>query len=151
MLHLGFDFSFYFDLSLYSFWQLLLPLHLTVLLLKEALCPLVNKCQDTFHLLAVSRALERLPEMTYLLLQATEDRHAARTLSRINQVFYWPDMCRQVGDFVRACIPCQRAKAAQDTRVGLHSSQVVTRPMERVFIDFVGPLVRSRKGNVAPS
>jgi hypothetical protein len=44
---------------------------------------------------------------------------------------------------------CQRAKPAQDSRVGLHSSQVVTRPMERIFIDFVGPIVRSRNGNVA--
>jgi hypothetical protein len=46
-------------------------------------------------------------------------------------------------------LQCQRVKPAQDTRVELHSSEVVTRPMERVFIDSVGPLVRSRRGNVA--
>jgi hypothetical protein len=33
--------------------------------------------------------------------------------------------------------------------VGLHSSEVVTRPLERIFIDFVGPIVRSRKENIA--
>jgi hypothetical protein len=33
--------------------------------------------------------------------------------------------------------------------VGLHSSEVVTRPLERVFIDFFGPIVRSRSGNIA--
>jgi hypothetical protein len=72
-----------------------------------------------------------------------------KTLNRISRVFYWPDMRNQVCEFVRACLPCQRAKPAQGTRVGQHSSEVVTRPMERIFIDFVGPLVRSRKGNVA--
>jgi hypothetical protein len=30
-----------------------------------------------------------------------------------------------------------------------NSSQVVTRPLERVFIVFVGPIVRSRRGNIA--
>jgi transposase InsO family protein len=73
----------------------------------------------------------------------------SKTLNRISKVFYWPDMRREVAAFVRNCQDCQRAKPAQNTQVGLHSSEVVTRPMERIFIDFVGPMVRSRKGNVA--
>jgi hypothetical protein len=52
-------------------------------------------------------------------------------------------------NYVRRCAECQRAKPAQNTQVGLHSSQIVTRPMERIYIDFVGPMVRSRRGNVA--
>jgi hypothetical protein len=52
-----------------------------------------------------------------------------KTLNRISRVFYWPDMRKQVCEVVRACLQCQRAKPAQDTRVGLHSSEV-TRPME---------------------
>jgi hypothetical protein len=72
-----------------------------------------------------------------------------KTLNRICKVFYWPAMMRDVCAFVRQCLDCQRAKPAQDSRVGLHSSEVVTRQMERVFIDFVGPIVRSRKGNNA--
>jgi hypothetical protein len=73
----------------------------------------------------------------------------AKTLNRIARVFYWPDMRTEVCTFVRKCQDCQRAKPALDTRVGLHSSEVVTRPIERIFIDFVGPIVRSQKGNVA--
>jgi hypothetical protein len=72
-----------------------------------------------------------------------------KTLDRINKVFYGPDMRREVYAFVRQCQDCQRAKPAQDSRVGLHSSEILTRPMERIFIDFVGPIVRSRKGNIA--
>jgi hypothetical protein len=73
----------------------------------------------------------------------------AKTLNRLTKVFYWPDMRREVCTFVKKCQECQRAKPAPDTRVGLHSSEVVTRPMERIFIDFVGPIVRSRRGNIA--
>jgi hypothetical protein len=51
--------------------------------------------------------------------------------------------------FIRRCHECQRAKPVRDSRVGLHSSEVVARPLERVFIEFFGPIVRSRKGNVA--
>lgn len=44
---------------------------------------------------------------------------------------------------------CQRAKPAQDTHVGLHSATPSTQPMERMFVDFMGLLVRTRRGNIA--
>jgi hypothetical protein len=72
-----------------------------------------------------------------------------KTLNRISKVLYWPDIRRKVCTFVKGCQDCQRAKPARDSRVGFHSSQVVTRPMERIYVDFVGPTVSSRKGNVA--
>jgi transposase InsO family protein len=72
-----------------------------------------------------------------------------KTLNRISKVFYWPGMRAEIFSFVRQCQNCQRAKPVKDSLVGLHSSDVVTRPMERLFIDFVGPIVRSRRGNVA--
>jgi hypothetical protein len=72
-----------------------------------------------------------------------------KMLNRISKVFYWPNMRKEVCAFVKGCSDCQRAKPPQNSRIGLHSSQVVTRPMERIFVDFAGPLVRSRKGNIA--
>jgi hypothetical protein len=47
------------------------------------------------------------------------------------------------------CELCQRANPAQDTRVGLHSADPSTRPMERLFVHFVGPLVRTKRGKSA--
>jgi hypothetical protein len=73
----------------------------------------------------------------------------AKTLHRICKVFYWPTIRSDVTNYVRTCDVCQRAKPAQNTRVGFHDSQVVPKPMERIFIDFVGPIVRSRQGNLA--
>lgn len=73
----------------------------------------------------------------------------AKTLFRISRVFYWPGIRSDVSNYVRGCQACQKAKPAQSTQVGLHHSQVVSQPMERIFMDFVGPMVRSRQGNVA--
>jgi hypothetical protein len=38
---------------------------------------------------------------------------------------------------------------AQTTQVGLNSTNLSSRPMERLFIDFVGPLIRTKKGKIA--
>ena len=51
--------------------------------------------------------------------------------------------------YVRQCDLCQRAKPAQDTRVGWHATQPPTQPMEKLFLDFVGPLTRTKRGNNA--
>lgn len=74
---------------------------------------------------------------------------AERTLKKISRDLYWPGMQRDVRAYVKACQDCQRYKPAQNARVGFHSAQVVTRSWERVHVDVFGPLVRSRKGNVA--
>jgi hypothetical protein len=74
---------------------------------------------------------------------------AAKTFHQASKVFYWPGIRYHVVKYVRQCGVCQRAKPAQNTQVGLHNSQIVTKPMERIFIDFVGPIVRSRQGNLA--
>ena len=58
-------------------------------------------------------------------------------------------MRQEVFDYVLKCDLCQRAKPAQNTRVGLHSAEPSRYSMEKLFIDFVGPLVRSKRGNIA--
>ena len=58
-------------------------------------------------------------------------------------------MRNDVFKYVQQCELCQRAKPAQNTRVGLLSAEPSSYPMERLFIDFVGPLVRSKRGNIA--
>jgi hypothetical protein len=73
----------------------------------------------------------------------------AKTLHRISKVFYWPGIRPDVTKYIRQCGVCQRAQPAQNMQVGLHNSQIVTKPIERIFIDSVGPIVRSRQGNLA--
>jgi hypothetical protein len=91
------------------------------------------------------------PMLLEYFLDSTLGAHlgVTKTLRRISKVFYWPGIWSDATRFVRHCSVCQQAKPAQNTRVGFHSSQIVTKPMERIFIDFVGPIVRSRQGNLA--
>ena len=54
----------------------------------------------------------------------------------------------KIFDYVHRCDLCHRLKLAQNTSVGLHSAIPVSETMERLFVDFMGPLTRSKRGNV---
>jgi len=74
---------------------------------------------------------------------------AWKTFGKVSSNFWWPDMRNDVFKYVQRCELCQRAKPAQNTRLGLHSAQPSSYPLEKLFIDFLGPLVRSKTGNIA--
>jgi hypothetical protein len=74
---------------------------------------------------------------------------AFKTFRRITANFWWPRMRTDVFQYVRICDSCQRAIPVQNASVGLHSASPTSKLLERVFIDYVGPLPRTRQGNVA--
>ena len=54
------------------------------------------------------------------------------------------------------CIPtCQKMltmpnrEARTNNRVGLHAAEHSAKPLEKLFVDFVGPLTRTKRGNSA--
>jgi hypothetical protein len=72
-----------------------------------------------------------------------------KTFKRIAANFWWPGIRNEIFQYVCRCEACQRAKPAQNAQVGKRSAQPASRPLERLFIDFVGPLPRTRWGSVA--
>ena len=74
---------------------------------------------------------------------------AFKTYRKVAANFWWPKMRPEIFQYVRRCDLCQRAKPAQNTNVGLHAAQPPSYPMEKVFIDFVGPLTRTQHGHMA--
>jgi hypothetical protein len=74
---------------------------------------------------------------------------ARKTFQKIAVNVWWPRMRLEIFDYVRRCDLCQRAKPAQDARVGLHAANPCSQPVERLFIDFVGPLTCTKRGNLA--
>jgi hypothetical protein len=74
---------------------------------------------------------------------------ARKTFGKIVANFWSPSMRKDVFHYVRKCELCQRAKPAQNAHVGLHSANPCAEPMEKLFIDFVGQLVRSKRENIA--
>jgi hypothetical protein len=50
---------------------------------------------------------------------------------------------------VRAYHTCALSKPEQNSRLGMLASEVAQRPMQKIFIDYVGKLPRSKAGNTA--
>lgn len=70
-----------------------------------------------------------------------------KTLDRI-QVHFWAENLKDtITKMVRACPLCQLSKPAQNTKIGKLSSEIATRPFEKIYIDHTGPYPTSKKGN----
>ena len=70
-----------------------------------------------------------------------------KTLAKIKTYFWANNLDQIIRDKIKSCVLCQRCKQAGNTNVGKLSSEIVKKPWEKVFIDHIGPLPRSTKGN----
>lgn len=70
-----------------------------------------------------------------------------KTIAKIRREYIWKGMDRDIAERVRSCKLCSLSKPAQNTKLGLLASQVAQRPMEKLFMDYVGPFPRSKTGN----
>ena len=66
-------------------------------------------------------------------------------MGKLRQKYYWPNMIKDVKDYVESCYQCQRRGKPQ-THNEMHAI-VAKAPFERVGIDFVGPLPQTSQGN----
>jgi len=71
-----------------------------------------------------------------------------KTFPKIAVNFYLLKMRAEIFEYVHRRDFCQRAKKAQKVHVDLHSSSPVSEPMERLFMDFMGPLTRLKRENI---
>jgi len=72
-----------------------------------------------------------------------------RTYQIISQQYYWKGMRRQIKEYIRKCQTCQKNKTSN--RTSKEPMVIITtanRAFEKIFLDIVGPLPRSHKGNV---
>ena len=67
-----------------------------------------------------------------------------KTARRILQRFYWPTLFRDVAEYCRTCPECQRASGKKQQLVPL---PIMGEPFQRIAVDIVGPLPKSRRGN----
>ena len=70
-----------------------------------------------------------------------------KTTEKIRRRFYWPTLFRDVADFCRSCDQCQKAGHRRVRRVTMMPLPVITEPFDRIAMDIVGPLPRSRAGH----
>ncbi|XP_075775938.1 uncharacterized protein LOC142826874 [Pelodiscus sinensis] len=70
-----------------------------------------------------------------------------KTQQRVIQRFYWPGVYQDVKNFCRSCPQCQRTAEARVPRAALVPMPLVSEPFERIGLDLVGPLERTRRGH----
>lgn len=91
---------------------------------------------------------------TEVLYQSHDDLLSAhggvfKTMYRVKREYYWPRMKTDILNYVRNCEICKANKPSnkiQQTPMG--SQRIANRPWEMLYIDFVGPLPRSKQGNM---
>lgn len=88
-----------------------------------------------------------------IIKSAHEPLHAAhggmaKTLHRIQELFYWPNMFSQVKSFVNSCEICKTTKTStQILRPPMGKQMVMERPFQQLYADLLGPYPRSKLGN----
>ena len=69
-----------------------------------------------------------------------------KTFQRILQVYYWPNLFRDVCEFVKHCQTCQMSKVEQRGPASLMRYRSFNRPWLTIAADMVGPLPKSKSG-----
>ena len=71
-----------------------------------------------------------------------------KTRSRILYWYYWPGVFKEVANHCRSCDVCQRSPGGNCwIRAEMVPMPLVERPFQRIAMDIVGPLPRSKAGN----
>ncbi|KXJ06192.1 Retrovirus-related Pol polyprotein from transposon 412 [Exaiptasia diaphana] len=69
-----------------------------------------------------------------------------KTLRKMQESFWRPGMSTAVTDYCKSCLVCAECKSGKRPRAPL-TTMTSTSPMQRIHVDIVGPIPRSRKGN----
>jgi hypothetical protein len=95
-------------------------------------------------------------ELKHLVIRESHDAPVGahfgmdKTLWRVEQTFFWPNMSTDVRDYVRSCNLCQRSKPATGkTRGLLRPLPIPADRWEEVSLDFITGLPRTPKGHDA--
>ena len=70
-----------------------------------------------------------------------------KTLQRLRQCVYWPGMFVDVQKMCRACPDCQRSVRVLKPKAPLVPVPIIDIPFERIAMDIIGPLPRTKAGN----
>lgn len=70
-----------------------------------------------------------------------------RLYANLRAEFYWPNMTKDVSEFVSKCHTCKLAKPQQKTKEPMCVSDTPQKAFDLMQIDTVGPLIQSNQGN----
>ena len=67
-----------------------------------------------------------------------------KTARRILQRFYWPTVFKDVAEYCRSCETCQKSSHKKPRHPPLVPLPIIGVPFQRIAMDIIGPLPRSR-------
>ena len=91
--------------------------------------------------------------MRYQILQLCHDSKMGahlgylKTLDRIRQRFYWPNMQRDIRNYVLSCEFCNKRKFRRHPKFGKMGRVQGKFPFDVIGVDILGPLKKSHNGN----
>ena len=68
---------------------------------------------------------------------------AAKTLAKVRARFYWPGQKRDVEMWCKSCATCNSRKAPPGRARAPLETSIVQRPLQRVAMDTLGPLLET--------
>lgn len=71
-----------------------------------------------------------------------------KTLVRILEVAWWPEVWKDVWSYIKACPLCQQYKPSNTKPLGLLQPTDVPEPGYMLGMDFMRPFQKSKKGNL---
>lgn len=72
----------------------------------------------------------------------------AKTLKRIREKYFWPNMSRSIKEFIDNCDVCKSVKPTnQILRPPMGKAMITERPFQRLYMDLLGPYPRTKLGN----
>jgi transposase InsO family protein len=71
-----------------------------------------------------------------------------KTCNKVRQKYFWPNIIKDVKDYVRRCETCAKYKVPQLPPIGhMGKHREVSQPFQIVSLDLMGPFPRSKSGN----
>uniref|UniRef100_A0A669FBS4 Gypsy retrotransposon integrase-like protein 1 n=1 Tax=Oreochromis niloticus TaxID=8128 RepID=A0A669FBS4_ORENI len=70
-----------------------------------------------------------------------------KTTARIKRYFFWPGLHSDVAMFCRSCPQCQKTSIRVPTKAPLQPLPIIGIPFQRLGMDVVGPVEKSKAGN----
>ena len=71
-----------------------------------------------------------------------------KTRNRILNRYYWPGIFKDISTYCRSCEVCQRSqRRGASVRAEMISMPLIGKPFQRIAMDVVGPLPKSKSGN----
>ncbi|KAK3106184.1 hypothetical protein FSP39_014461 [Pinctada imbricata] len=65
----------------------------------------------------------------------------SRTIQKTERQLFWPSMCKDITNWIRACEQCSQRKSPQNqTKAKISHMPIASHPFERVSTDILGPL-----------